>query len=101
MACRFLALTVALATVMTVRADDGALTLYRSFNRVFAPAAVVYANERVLAIHVATGGARTVRLPQKAKRVTDLLTGETLVEDADVFTANFATPDTRLFETEY
>ena len=94
-----------------------------------APPAVVYANERVLAIHVAgakghdggdavatqgghDGGdaafgylrsvaTQTVRLPRKAKRVVDLLTGETLAEDANSFTADFATPDTRLFETEY
>ena len=117
------------AATSSASAEDGALTLYRSFNREFATTAVVYANERVLAIHVAgakghdggdavatqgghDGGdaafgylrsvaTQTVRLPRKAKRVTDLLTGETLAENADAFTADFATPDTRLFETEY
>ena len=97
MVCRFLALAVAFATVMPVSADDGALTLYRSFNREFA----TWTTDAMRRVCREAGGARTVRLPRKVKRVTDLLTGETLAENADAFTADFATPDTRLFETEY
>jgi hypothetical protein len=36
-------------------------------------------------------------LRAKAAKVVDLLTGETVAEDADSFDAKFATPDTRLF----
>ena len=62
--------------------------------------ATVFANEGFLAVHTKSGGEKTVRLRAKAAKVVDLLTGETVVEDADCFTARFASPDTRLFGIE-
>ena len=43
------------------------------------------------------GREKTIRLPRKVSRVTDVLTGEVVARDADSFTTSFATPDTRLF----
>ena len=63
--------------------------------------ATVLANERLLALHVKDGGTAEVRLPRKARKVTDLLTGKTVATDADRFAFAFASPDTALFETEY
>ena len=57
----------------------------------------VYANTRVLAIHSATGGVKTVRLPRKAGKIEDLLSGREIAADAESFSADFATPDTRIF----
>ena len=62
--------------------------------------ATVFANEGFLAVHTKGGGEKTVRLRAKAAKVVDLLTGETVAEDADCFTARFASPDTRLFGIE-
>lgn len=62
--------------------------------------ATVFANEGFLAVHTKDGGEKTVRLRAKAAKVVDLLTGETVAEDADCFTARFASPDTRLFGIE-
>ena len=59
--------------------------------------ATVFANEGFLAVHTKSGGEKTVRLRAKAAKVVDLLTGETMAEDADAFQARFAEPDTRLF----
>ena len=60
----------------------------------------VFANGNFLAVHVKDGGRRTVRLPKRARRVTDLLTGETVATDADSFVCDFAAPDTRVFRVE-
>ena len=62
--------------------------------------ATVFANERFLAVHTKVGGGKTIRLPVKVAKVTDLLSGETVAQDADSFTITFATPDTRLFGME-
>ena len=62
--------------------------------------AIVYANRRVLSVHVTTGGEKTIRLPRKVARVVDLLSGKTLVEGRDAFDCVFETPDTRLFELQ-
>ena len=57
----------------------------------------VFAKENFLAVHTVRGGQMAVKLPKRAGRVVDLLTGETVARDADSFEADFATPDTRLF----
>ena len=51
--------------------------------------ATVFANEGFLAVHTKDGGEKTVRLRTKAAKVVDLLTGETVAEDADSFGALF------------
>ena len=66
-------------------------------NGAFAP---VYANERFLAVHIKDGGEKTVRLRTKVAKVVDLLTGETVAQDADSFSVRFASPDTRMFGIE-
>ena len=58
----------------------------------------VYANQRLLAIHVKEGGAIKVSLPHSCRKVVDVLKGVTVAEDADQFTYRFETPDTVLFE---
>lgn len=60
----------------------------------------VFAKKNFLAIHTKNGGQMTVRLPWKADRVTDLLTGETVAVDTLTFVVSFATPDTRLFKIQ-
>ncbi len=58
----------------------------------------VYANERLLAIHVKEGGPTKVRLPRAFSRVVEVVSGTVVAEDAAEFTYPFATPDTALFE---
>ena len=62
---------------------------------------VVFANRRLLAVHVKSGGTKVVHLPQSAVRVTDLITGRVVAEDTNRFEVSLESPDTRLFETEY
>ena len=61
---------------------------------------VVFANEKFLAVHTKDGGEIEITLPRRFSRVTDLLTGETVAENAERFTCRFAAPDTRLFGLE-
>lgn len=61
---------------------------------------VVFANEKFLAVHTKDGGEIEITLPRRFSRVTDLLVGETVAENADRFTCRFAAPDTRLFGLE-
>lgn len=61
----------------------------------------VVANDHVLSVHVKNGGTKTVRLPRRAKKVTDLLTDRVVATDCDSFADDFATPDTKIYETEY
>ena len=60
----------------------------------------VFAKENFVAVHTREGGKITVRLPRRAARVTDLLTGETVALDTDSFDATFQKPDTRLFKID-
>jgi len=62
--------------------------------------AVVFSNASFLSVHVKDGGEFTVSLPTMAKRVTNLLTDETVAENATSFRATFASPDTQLFRIE-
>ncbi len=61
----------------------------------------VYASERLLAIHSASGGEVTVRLPRVALHVKEVFSGKVVAENADAFTYEFAAPETALFETVY
>jgi hypothetical protein len=58
----------------------------------------VYANSRLLAIHMAEGGKKTITLPAICKKVIELYSGETVAENAKTFTWEFRSPDTVLFE---
>lgn len=60
----------------------------------------VYANEKLAAVHVASGGEKIITLPGKAKNVTELYTGQVVKVRNRKFSYNFATPDTALFEIE-
>ncbi len=62
--------------------------------------AVVFANERFLAVHVKDGGALTLNLPRRYNRIVNLLADETVAENADTFTVDLASPDTQLFALE-
>ena len=58
----------------------------------------VDANARLVSVHCATGGAKTIRLPRQCAEVVDLLTGRTVGRNCREVTVEFATPDTKLFE---
>ena len=63
---------------------------------------VFFANRSLVGIHTVTGGEKTLRLPNKARRITRVLPDEALVaENTD--TATFTTPKiaTVLFTIEY
>ena len=61
----------------------------------------VYATERLLAIHAKSGGVKEIRLPRRAKRVTELFSEREVARDVDVFRYEFQTPETALFEIQY
>ncbi len=79
---------------LTKMASDAGVHLYLD------SPATVFANEGFLAVHTKDGGEKTIRLPKRAATVVDLLAGKKVAHDADVFTARFDTPDTRLFSYE-
>jgi hypothetical protein len=58
----------------------------------------VYANERLVAIHMAQGGEKTITLPRACREVKELYTGRTLPVADRCFTYTFKSPDTALFE---
>ncbi len=58
----------------------------------------VYANERLVAVHVKDGGKKKVSLPKKYSKVVELYTNRVVAENTDSFEYDFATPDTALFE---
>ena len=62
--------------------------------------AVVHANKRLFSVHLADGGKRTVRLPLRAAKVTELISGRTVAENVSSFVYDFESPDTRIFEVE-
>ena len=61
-------------------------------------AAPVFANERLVAVHMAQGGERTITLPKACREVRELYTGRMVPVKGRRFTYTFATPDTALFE---
>lgn len=60
----------------------------------------VYANEKLLCIHVKVGGKKTVRLDGKYEKVVELYSGKVVAENADSFVYEFNSPDTALFELQ-
>ena len=58
----------------------------------------VYANSRLVAVHTADGGEKTVNLPRKCSKVVELFSGRTVAENTDKFVYKFSSPDTALFE---
>jgi len=58
----------------------------------------VYANERLLTIHVAEGGKKTIRLPFRCQEIVDVFAEKTIAKDCDAFEYEFRSPDTVLFE---
>jgi len=58
----------------------------------------VYANERLVAIHMAQGGEKTITLPKVCREVRELYTGRVIPVKERRFQYMFATPDTALFE---
>jgi len=58
----------------------------------------VYANERLLAIHMAQGGVKTITLPGDYRQVRELFTGQVIPASGRHFSYRFQTPDTALFE---
>jgi hypothetical protein len=58
----------------------------------------VYANERLVAIHTARGGEKTITLPCECRHVKELYTGRTIPVAGNSFFYTFKSPDTALFE---
>lgn len=58
----------------------------------------VFANERLVAVHAAQGGAKTITLPAACREVRELFTGRAVPVVDRKFQYTFATPDTALFE---
>ncbi len=58
----------------------------------------VYANERLVAIHTAQGGEKTITLPGDCRQVRELYTGQVIPVSQRQFSYTFQTPDTALFE---
>lgn len=58
----------------------------------------VFANERLVAIHTASGGERTITLPVACREVRELYTEQVIPVTACQFRYPFAAPDTALFE---
>lgn len=60
----------------------------------------LYANDRMLALHTITGGLRTIALPRKCRRVTELFSGRVVAENTDHFEDTLTAPCTVLYEME-
>lgn len=58
----------------------------------------VYANERLVAIHMAQGGEKTVTLPVDCRQVRELYTGRVVPVTGRQVRYTFETPDTAMFE---
>lgn len=58
----------------------------------------VYANERLLAIHMAEGGEKTITVPIDCRQVRELYTDQVVPVVHRRFSYTFQTPDTALFE---
>lgn len=60
----------------------------------------LYANDRLIALHTTEGGPRTVVLPGKCRRVTELFTGRVVAENTDRFEDTLTPPCTVLYQLE-
>ena len=60
--------------------------------------AVIHANTRLFSVHLKDGGKRIVRLPRRASKVTELISGRVVAEGVSSFEYEFMSPDTRIFE---
>jgi hypothetical protein len=58
----------------------------------------VYANERIVTIHTAQGGEKTITLPVDCRQVRELYTDQLVTVTGRRFHYTFKTPDTALFE---
>jgi len=58
----------------------------------------VFAEGSLLAIHTATGGLETIRVPQDSGTATELFSGKKFTIKSGKFQYRFRTPDTALFE---
>jgi hypothetical protein len=58
----------------------------------------LYANRRLIALHTIEGGCRTVVLPKKCRRVTELFSGRVVAENASRFEDMLTAPCTTLYE---
>ena len=47
------------------------------------------------------GGKKTIHLPRKCVKVVDLLTDRVVATDCTDFEDDFASPDTKIYETVY
>ena len=61
---------------------------------------VIYANEKFLSIHSAKGGKRTIKLPFKCTKITELYTNKVVGHNCDEIEITMSQPDTLLFELE-
>jgi len=61
---------------------------------------VFYANNDFVAIHPAEEGPRTIRLPKRARKVTEVFDKTLVAEDADKFTVDLPFGTTKLYRTE-
>ena len=59
---------------------------------------VVYANERLLAVHTASGGKKQITLPCVHGEIIELYSGKTIAVGTNTFNYKFENPDTALFE---
>lgn len=60
----------------------------------------LYANDRLIALHTIKGGPRTVALPKKYRRVTELFSGRVVAENVDRFEDTLTPPRTVLYQVE-
>ena len=60
----------------------------------------VYANGKLVMIHVLKGGKKKITLPGKYRKITEVFTGKIAAENAASFEYEFKSPDTALFEIE-
>ena len=60
----------------------------------------LYANDRLIALHTITGGPRTIVLPKKCRRVTEVFSGRLVAENTDRFEDTLTPPCTVMYEVE-
>ena len=61
----------------------------------------IYANERLVAVHVAQGGEKAITLPCECRQVTEIYTGRVIPVTDRRFTYEFKSPDTALFDLSF